>query len=70
MRHGSGVTSTSADPSKLRRQDVCLRALQRYRPEVEVYFGHVTRNIRSNALRGSQLPDPIPDATIRKAPRW
>ena len=34
------VSGTSADPSKPQRQDVYLRALQRYRPEVEVYFGH------------------------------
>ena len=34
------VSGTSADPSKPQRQDVYLRALQRYRPEVKVYFGH------------------------------
>ena len=34
------VSSTPADPSKPQRQDVYLRALQHYRPEVEVYFGH------------------------------
>ena len=28
------------------------------------------RRIRSNALRRSQLPDPIPGTTIRKPPRW
>ena len=33
------VSGTSADPSKPQRQDVYLRAVQRYRPEVEVYFG-------------------------------
>ena len=34
------VSGTPADPSKPQRQDVYLRALRRYRPEVEVYFGH------------------------------
>ena len=34
------VSSTLADLSKPQRQDVYLRALQHYRPEVEVYFGH------------------------------
>ncbi len=28
------------------------------------------RHIRPNALRRSQLPDPIPGMTIRKPPRW
>ena len=34
------VSGTAADQSKPQRQDVYLRALQRFRPEVEVYFGH------------------------------
>ena len=34
------VSGTPADPSKPQRQDVYLRALRHYRPEVEVYFGH------------------------------
>ena len=34
------VSGTPADPSKPQRQDVYLRALQHFRPEVEVYFGH------------------------------
>ena len=34
------VSGRSADPSKPQRQDVYLRAIQHYRPEVEVYFGH------------------------------
>ncbi len=34
------VKATPDDPSKPQRQDVYLRALQHYRPEVEVYFGH------------------------------
>ena len=34
------VSGTSTDPSKPQRQDVYLRALRHYRPEVEVYFGH------------------------------
>ncbi len=29
-----------------------------------------TRNIRSNALRRSQLPDPIPGTNIRRPSRW
>ena len=38
------VSGTLADPSKPQRQDVYLRALQRYRPEVEVFFGHFLRH--------------------------
>ena len=34
------VSGTSGDPSKPQRQDVYLHALRRYRPQVEVYFGH------------------------------
>ena len=34
------VSGTPADPSKPQRQDVYIRALRRYRSEVEVYFGH------------------------------
>ncbi|MCY3876823.1 MAG: NYN domain-containing protein [Rhodobacteraceae bacterium] len=34
------VSGTPGDPSKPQRQDVYLRAMQRFRPEVEVYFGH------------------------------
>ena len=34
------VSATRSDPSKPQRQDAYLRALQCYRPEVEVYFGH------------------------------
>ena len=34
------VSSTPTDPSKPQRQDVYLRALRHFRPEVEVYFGH------------------------------
>ncbi len=34
------VSETPGDPSKPQRQDVYLRAVQRFRPEVEVYFGH------------------------------
>ena len=34
------VSGTLADPSKSQRQDVYLRALRRYRPEVVMYFGH------------------------------
>ena len=29
-----------------------------------------SRHIRPNALRNSQLPDPIPDTNIRKPGRW
>ena len=157
------VSGTPADPSKPQRQDTYVRALQRHRPEVAVYFGHFlshpvrlplvrptgnqrtvevmrteekgsdvnlavhllndswlndydcaivvtndsdvaeamrlvkqhhgrriglvtpgtrrpsrqllkhadfARRIRSNALRGSQLPDPIPGTTIRKPGTW
>ena len=38
------VSGTSADQSKPQRQDVYLRALQHYRREVEVYFGHFLRH--------------------------
>ena len=38
------VSATPADPSKPQRQDAYLRALQCYRPEVEVYFGHFLRH--------------------------
>ena len=38
------VSGTSPDQSKPQRQDVYLRALRRYRPEVEVYFGHFPRH--------------------------
>ena len=34
------VSGTPGDLSKPQRQDVYLRGLQQYRPEVEVYFGH------------------------------
>ena len=34
------VSATPANQSKPQRQDVYLRALRHYRPEVEVYFGH------------------------------
>ena len=34
------VSGTPVDPSKPQRQDVYLRALRHFRPEVEVYFGH------------------------------
>ena len=34
------VSGTPADQSKPQRQDLYLRALQRYRPEVEVHYGH------------------------------
>ena len=36
------MSGTPADPSMPQRQAVYLRALRRYRPEVEVYFGHKT----------------------------
>ena len=34
------VSGTPADQSKPQRQDVYLRALRHFRPEVEVFFGH------------------------------
>jgi uncharacterized LabA/DUF88 family protein len=34
------INATSDDPSKPQRQDIYLRALQHYRPEVEVLLGH------------------------------
>ena len=38
------VSGTPADPSKPLRQDVYLRALQGFRPEVEAFFGHFLRH--------------------------
>ena len=38
------VSGTPADQSKPQRQDVYLRALQHYRREVAVYFGHFLRH--------------------------
>lgn len=38
------VSGTVTDPSKPLRQDVYLRALQHYRREVAVYFGHFLRH--------------------------
>ena len=34
------VSGTAADPLTPQRQDVYLRALRRYRTEIEAYFGH------------------------------
>ena len=34
------VSATPNDPSKPQKQDVYLRAIQHYRSEVEIYFGH------------------------------
>ena len=34
------VSGTSIDQSKPQRQDIYLRALQHYRSEVDIYFGH------------------------------
>lgn len=48
------VSGTSSDPSKPQRQDIYLQALQRYRPEVEVYFGHFLRH-RVRALLAQPL---------------
>ena len=42
------VSGTQADQSKPQRQDVYFRALQRFRPEVEIHFGHFLRhNVRA-----------------------
>ena len=38
------VSGTPTDQAQPQRQDVYLRALQRFRPEVEVYFGHFLRH--------------------------
>ena len=38
------VSGTAGDPSKPQRQDIYLQALQRYRPEIQVYFGHFLRH--------------------------
>ena len=42
------VSGTVVDPSKPQRQDVYLRALRQYRPQIEVYFGHfLTHAVRA-----------------------
>ena len=51
------VSGTPAAGSKPQRQDVYLRALRHYRPEVEVYFGHfLSHAVRAPLVRpvGSQ----------------
>ena len=46
------VSGTPADQSKPQRQDVYLRALRHYRPEVEVYFGHfLSHSVRMPLVR-------------------
>lgn len=46
------VSGTPADPAKSQRQDVYLRALRRYRSEVEVYFGHfMSHKVRAPLAR-------------------
>ena len=34
------VSGTQNDPSKPQRQDVYLRAVQQFRPQVKIYYGH------------------------------
>lgn len=54
------VSGTSRDPAKARRQHVYLRALQHYRPEVEIHLGHfLSHNVR--------LPLATPTARQRTA---
>ena len=54
------VSATPADPSKPQRQDTYLRALQHYRPEVEIHLGHfLSHNVR--------LPLAAPTARQRTA---
>ena len=43
-------SATPTDPSKPQRQDVYLRALEHYLPEVEVYYGHFLRHRIQAAL--------------------
>ena len=38
------VSGVPSDPSKHQRQDMYLRALQQFRPEVEVYLGYFLRH--------------------------
>ena len=46
------VSGTPTDTSKPQRQDVFLRALQHYRTEVEVYFGHfMSHKVRAPLVR-------------------
>ena len=44
------VKATSQDPSKPQRQDAYLRALQYYRPHVEVHYGHFLSHPRHMPL--------------------
>ena len=44
------VRATSKDPSKPQRQDVYLRALQHYRPHVDVHHGHFLSHSRHMPL--------------------
>ena len=46
------VSGTPVDQSKPQRQDVYLRALRHYRPQVEVYFGHfLSHPVRAPLVR-------------------
>ena len=46
------VSGTPVDPSKPQRQDVYLRALQRFRPHTEVHYGHfLTHKIWAHLVR-------------------
>ena len=57
------VSDTPNNPSKSQRQNVYLRALQHYRPEVEVYFGHfLSHKVRAplaNPVDGSRTVEVI-----------
>ena len=55
------VSGTLTDPWTPQRQDVYLRALRHFRPEVDVYFGHfLSHTVRAPLAQpmGGRLPDP------------
>ena len=58
------VSATPADQSKPQRQDVYLRALRHYRPEVDVYFGHFL----SHAVR-APLAQPVGNRRVAEVIR-
>lgn len=54
------VSGTQGDPSQPQRQDAYLRALQHYRPEVEVFFGHfLSHTIRAPLANPGKGPKTV-----------
>ena len=65
------VSGTPNDPSKPQRQDVYLWALQQFRSDVEIYFGHfLNHRVRmplANPLTGGR---PISPCVKLRSTRW